>query len=66
MKKKMLLFLGFITLVGLFPLMVKGQEEIATGPASIEVYYPVAEMHPLQRCLAVMLLHSKRIILQSL
>jgi len=51
MKKKILLVLGLILLVGLFPLMAKGQEEIATGPASIEVYYPVAVDAPIAKIL---------------
>ncbi|RKX86807.1 MAG: hypothetical protein DRP57_00630 [Spirochaetes bacterium] len=52
MKKKMLLFLGLILIVGLFPLMAKGQEEIATGPASIEVYYSVAVDAPIAKMLS--------------
>ena len=51
MTKKVLIALGFVLLIGVFPLAAKGQKEAAAGPVSIQVYYPVAVDAPIAKML---------------
>ncbi len=52
MKGRVIIILLALLLVAAFPLLAKGQEEVAKGPVTIEVYYPVAVDAPIAKILS--------------